>query len=140
MNKNTVYDIGYIYRLTNKEKTLQYYGSTKDYKRRIAAHKSVYKKSLAGGSKYLATIEILKLGDFESEVLEIHYNITREALEKIEQQYIMNNPCVNIRGRFDCRNKYAKEYYSKNKMLIKEKFQNKKEKMRLANSGEIVLV
>lgn len=112
-------EIGYIYKLTCSENGDCYYGSTKHPKIRLYQHKSSYNNC---SSKYLI--------DPTMEILETLENTTKEELENIEKEYILNNTCINN----NVPRRTPKELYEKNKIenpnYLKELYEKSEGKMR----------
>jgi hypothetical protein len=81
---NTVYDIGYVYKLTCSETGDIYFGSTVNLISRYRQHCWKDNKCM---SRYLIKPTL--------DVLETKINISRDELRLIEKNYILNNTCIN---------------------------------------------
>ena len=62
---------GYIYKITLNSTDRIYIGSTqKSLQTRLSQHESKYNIYLSGETNYLSSFEILRLGDFDIELIE----------------------------------------------------------------------
>ena len=121
----TKYQKGKIYKLTNEENDLVYYGSTtRKLKTRFLEHKRKYKVYLKEKEQYYFSFEIIKYSSAKIELVEEFPCDTKKELHEREGFYIRNNECVNkvIPDRTQ------KEYYKQNKKKIREKIKNYQQK------------
>ena len=118
-------DNGKIYQIVDNTNNNVYIGSTcKTLKKRLAVHKSGYKRFLNGLFHNIKSFDILKNNDYKIELLEDCEIKTKQELVSRERFYIKNNECVNnnIPGRYDKgTQQYHKEYYETNKEKLEEK-------------------
>lgn len=112
---------GYIYKITNENGDLNYYGSTKQtINRRLNEHLHRYKKYVEGNYNFVSSFDIVKDGrdKIKIEIIEeIDYEDKVELHQK-ERYYILNNECIN--RRIPLRN--SREYYH----TFKEEINNKR--------------
>ncbi len=95
---NTIYKVGFIYKISTTNNSLVYYGSTCNFTKRMKAHQKEFCAYLKGSLNYkLSSFEILSTNNYYCCVIETHFNISRHDLETIEGNYIRNNKCVNSR-------------------------------------------
>jgi len=118
MNK---YNNSKIYKLVCNNTGLNYYGSTIQ-----TLPKRLYEHKRSNDSK---AYEIIKNGNFEIILVEIFNCNSKLELEKKERYYIENNECIN--KNIPTRTK--REYYEKNKEMLKEKHKEKINEYRLNN-------
>lgn len=92
---------GKIYAIKSPQTNAVYYGSTAHpLNIRFSIHKSQYKKFLEGTLPYVcSSSKILHYKDAFIELIEEYECETKEDLEKRELHYILNNNCVNIKGK-----------------------------------------
>jgi hypothetical protein len=90
-----VYPVAYIYKLSNGDESLVYYGSTQNIKQRIQNHIYAYNKYIGGAKMNYAAFQVLACKDYKFEVMETLVNISKEDLLKKESAYIQSNLCVN---------------------------------------------
>ena len=85
--------IGIVYKLTCNKTEMVYYGSTKNYNKRMREHINMAKNSRGyySARSYL----IIQEGDYAFEVLETLHDCSKETLEQRERFYIENNKCIN---------------------------------------------
>ena len=85
--------IGIIYKLKCNKTEMVYYGSTKNYNKRMGQHINMAKNSRGyySARSYL----IIQEGDYAFEVLETLHDCSKETLEQRERFYIENNKCIN---------------------------------------------
>ena len=95
-SKDEILSVGYIYKLSSLDGKLIYFGSTKNYKERFRGHVKQYKEYLKGKRSYISHFEIVKLGNYNKEVVATFYNISRFDLERKEREFVLNNPCENL--------------------------------------------
>jgi len=122
--KDTILPVGIIYKITSADDSLVYFGATDNFDRRMIEHKSSYKRYLNDKFSYLTVFDIMKLGNYKTEIFQTYNNITWGALLDIEDSIILNNPCVNTRSKINIKNNpnYNKEYKKENAAKIHEKF------------------
>jgi len=96
-SKDEILSVGYVYKLSSLDGKLIYYGSTKNFHRRMQSHKDNYNLFLKGNQDSNSSFEILKLGNYNRAVVATFYNISRFDLERNEREFVENNPCVNHR-------------------------------------------
>ena len=87
--------IGIVYKLTCNKTEIVYYGSTKNYNKRMREHINMYKTKR--GYYETRSYLIIQEGDYVFEVLETLHDCSKETLEQRERFYIENNKCVNKR-------------------------------------------
>jgi hypothetical protein len=119
-----VYPEAVIYKISTSDNSKVYYGSTNNFKKRKSVHLSSYKKHLMGGAvAYLTAFEVLSDPDCKFEILTTLENISKQELQKLESDYILNNPCVNRLKIYGNRAKSqqvgSQKYYEQNKDKIK---------------------
>jgi len=85
--------IGIVYKLKCNKTEMVYYGSTKNYNKRMRAHINMVKdrEGYYKARSYL----IIQEGDYAFEVLETLHDCSKKTLEQRERFYIENNKCVN---------------------------------------------
>ena len=108
---------GFIYKIHSYNTNLLYYGSTYNkLGKRLANHKSYYKRWLINKKKYVTSFKIIELDDPLITLVESIICNNRDELRARERWYIENNNCVNknIPGRT------IKEYYESNKDKYRE--------------------
>ena len=103
--------IGYIYRLICSETGNLYFGSTTSPDKRYRKHKSKFNKC---SSRVLInpTMEIIET-----------VNGTRDELELIEKNYILNNTCVNIKVPKRSYKEWYEDKKKKNPLYLKMVYQ-----------------
>lgn len=105
---------------------LVYFGSTKNFYKRMSRHKADYKRYLKNGYSYTTLYDIIDLGKYSTEIVKEFKHITRRELEDFETEFIQNNKCVNKRQsiteqmKIDNRNQSQKKYYENNKNRINQ--------------------
>jgi hypothetical protein len=90
---------GFIYTVRSKSHPeLVYYGSTEQQlSRRMAGHRSDYKKFVAGTAKGVCTsMQIMALGDAYIELVEAVQVPSKQHMKAIEGRYQRENECVNL--------------------------------------------
>ena len=131
------YDFGKIYKITSPHTDSVYVGSTiKSLRQRLQEHESNYRSYLKGKRMKLESFEILKLNDYNIELIENYPCNNRNELVLREGYWMKLIECVNntIAGRtkkqyhIDNREhhiNYSKKYYqiNKNTLLEKQKMQ-----------------
>ena len=95
-SKDEILSVGYVYKLSSLDGKLIYYGSTNNYTERFRSHKKDYNRFLKGKHSYVSNFEIIKLGNYNKEVVATLYNISRFDLERKEREFVENNPCENL--------------------------------------------
>jgi len=122
--KDTILPVGIIYKITSADDSLVYFGATDNFDRRMIEHKSSYKRYLNDKFSYLTVFDIMKLGNYKTEIFQTYNNITWGALLDIEDSIILNNPCVNTRSKINIKNNpnYNKEYKKANAAKLNEQF------------------
>ena len=124
-----IYKKGYIYKISSKDGTKNYYGSTSNYKHRMSAHKSDYKRYLDGRYHYVSSFEIIKDSDYLSSIELECSNISKTDLELIEQLYIKTYDCVNKLLKMTDQEKDNNQKESKAKYVKENKIKiNKKQR------------
>ena len=112
------YELAKIYKIVCNITGLIYIGSTCKpiLTRRLAKHRSDYKRFLNGYKLYLTSYEVLENNNYDIILIENVVCENKDALHSRERHYIESLECVNkvIPGRSD------KEYYIDNKDKIKE--------------------
>mgnify|MGYP003128030937 CR=1 FL=1 len=112
---------GVVYRIYDNTNGNVYYGSTTEtVSRRMASHRSSYKKYLNGTQHYIKSFDILKNGDYSYNIVEEVEYENKYELHNRERFYIENNECVNKLVP----NRNKKQYYEDNKDKILEKKKN----------------
>ena len=87
---------GVVYRITSKvNPEMIYYGSTKNFYKRMSGHKSSYKAYLNNKYCCITLWDIFELGDYNQEIVKFYKGITRKELRDFETEFILNNKCVN---------------------------------------------
>lgn len=116
-----------IYKIVCNKTGLVYYGSTcKMLCRRIAQHRSGYKRYLNGTHNFVYSYKILENDDYDIVLVEECPCDNKEQLHARERFYIENNECVNKYKPNRTEEKllkYQSEYYKNNKE-VKLKYQN----------------
>ena len=92
---DNIYETACIYKLESTDGSKVYYGSTKDFKHRMIAHKSAYKRYLNGTFHYMTSFDIIKDPGYTCSIIEEFTKITKRDLESKESEYIQNNDCIN---------------------------------------------
>jgi hypothetical protein len=106
-----------------------YIGSTHNsISSRLAVHKSQYKRYLEGKAKYIASVEVIKLGEPEIEVLEMLECLPSELKEKeaIYMKEATDAVNRNLPGKKDMK-EYHRAYYQANKDKVKARYEAKKQ-------------
>ncbi len=122
-----VYDYACIYKVVGGG--LTYFGSTKNFQRRVWGHEQSYKDFMAGKSKYrCSSADVLATGTYKFEIIEEFNKISKFDLQRKERDYIMNNTCVNSyrpgqsdKDKANYITDYHKQYYVSKKEEIKAK-------------------
>ncbi len=127
MSDKIIYDYACIYKLESADGSKVYYGSTKDFKKRMIAHKSKYKMYLAGTYCYTASFDIIKDPGYKSSIIETFKKISKKDLEAHETRYIQSNKCINMRQSQTKEDKARKmeEYKQQHREIIREKQRQK---------------
>ena len=88
---------GYIYSIRSlSDLTLVYYGSTKEQlSRRMAEHRSDYKRHLAGNYRFVTSFRVLEAGEAYIELVEVVEYEEKAQLHAAEGKIIRENQCVN---------------------------------------------
>ena len=91
------YSLGKIYSLFCNKTGKKYIGSTTETLlcKRLAGHKSAYKRYLLGKGSYTTSFEILKEEDFYITLLEAVICNTKDELLMKEREWILKLDCVN---------------------------------------------
>lgn len=115
------YSRGKIYKITSGD--LTYIGSTTEptLARRLADHKSSYKKHKEGKRGGCSSFSLIETGQYEITLVELYPCGSKDELTARERFYIETNECVNkiIPGRT------SKEYWAANPEKYKEKQKRK---------------
>lgn len=95
------YSKGIIYKITSKQTSDVYYGSTTTFNIRKSNHKYDYKSFLKGKGCNRKSFEILKYLDWNMEEIEKYPCKSKTELERREGYYHLNFPCINkkVAGR-----------------------------------------
>lgn len=113
----------YIYKISSKISNQIYIGSTTiPLKQRLVVHRSSYKRHLNGKGAYISSIEVVKYGDPEIELLQELPDDTKKIdLLNTERFYIqqLNSVNKNIPGALMNNKNYHKDYYKTNKKFVK---------------------
>jgi adenylate kinase family enzyme len=118
--ENNKYHNAKIYKIVDKNFTKVYYGSTiKPLSQRLACHRFDY----LHGKKLTSGILFEEFGVENCQIYlvkRVKCN-NKEELNKIEGEYIQNNPCVNryVAGRNE--KEWRKQYNAKNNEKIRER-------------------
>jgi hypothetical protein len=120
MNPN--YSNGKIYMIVSKHTDLCYIGSTTQ----------TLKKRLAGHHKQTTSIQVLKYGDCEIQLLEKYPCNNKTELETRERFYIQNIKCCNKCVPTRTRSEYRKDNRSHLRQYHKEWSRNNKDKLRIS--------
>ena len=118
---------GKTYRIVSIHTDKIYVGSTtQKLSKRLSEHVCDYKRFLLGKThNNVQSFEIIKLGDYQIELLEDHGQVTKLELLKFERAAMLlySDMIVNDRIPSDIGNgkEYHVEYYLKNKEKIKER-------------------
>jgi hypothetical protein len=110
------YQNGKIYCIRSHQTDKVYLGSTcQKLCKRMATHRSKYKRFLNGNHHNVTSFDILSYDDAYIELIQHYPCDTKEELHKREGQYIRKLNCVNkcVPGRT------KKEYYNENKEFVK---------------------
>lgn len=113
---------GIVYKIICNITGEQYFGSTfRDLKERIAEHNTKYNKCTSR--------QIIDRGDWKYEKVIDCYVKDKNELNKIEQNFIDNNPCINKKCAFQTEEEkkekhkiICKNYYHANKIIINKKY------------------
>ncbi len=109
MNNKT---IGRIYKISSSQCDKCYIGSTRrTIKKRFSGHKANDNKT--------ASSEIIKYGDAKIELLEEVENINDLELRKLEQKYLDENDCVNIKKAIYNKLEYDRLYHKNRRRNMK---------------------
>lgn len=113
---------GSIYKIYDNTNGNVYYGSTSErlLGKRLAHHRSNYKRWCDGKNRGCKSFDIIKNGDFDISLVEkVNYE-EKVELHRRERWYIENNKCVNknIPTRTD--KEYKKKYNEEHKEVITE--------------------
>lgn len=109
---------GLIYKITSNSTDRIYIGSTENtLEKRLSQHKSKYNIYLSGRGKYLSSYEILRLGDYDIELIEEYEFETKKDLLKREGFYIKQNIDITVNKVIPTRTK--SEYYRDNRERIR---------------------
>jgi predicted GIY-YIG superfamily endonuclease len=96
MNPNEVLPVGIIYKIESADSSKVYFGSTKNFKKRIDKHKEKLSAFVKGSfKKNLAVFEIITTPAYKASIVQEHKNIKRCDLEAIEGEFILKHNCVN---------------------------------------------
>ena len=113
------YQLGKIYKIVCNTTGLIYIGSTCEpiLARRLAKHRTDYKRYFDGKSNYITSFKILENNNYEIILIENVICESKDELHKKERFHIESYECVNkhIPGRTHT------EYYNENKEIIIEK-------------------
>ena len=134
-----------IYKITNTITGDFYIGSSKNVKRRLAAHKWPSKWNQYPNNPMYLDMKKYGVDKFEFEILEV---VEPEKLKEAEQQFIetlqpsynqMNAKGLNIERRKEYNKKYKKEYNQSDKCKeSNKKAQNKYNNQLCSYNGEIL--
>ena len=70
---------GCVYKITSKvNPEMVYYGSTKNFHKRMIQHKSDYKRYLNDRYSYLTLYDIFELGDYSQEIVKFYKGTTKK--------------------------------------------------------------
>lgn len=123
-----------VYKIVSNQIDLIYVGSTTQaLSRRMACHRSKYKRWRNNTQNYMTSFEILKHDDAKIILVERVECKDKEELLQIERKYIETLNCCNknLPGRTavewrqdnkEIRNANAKQYYQANETKIKQRF------------------
>ena len=118
---------GCVYKITSQvNPEMAYYGSTKNFHKRMSEHKSQYKAYLKGKYTFISLWDIFDLGAYNQEIVKEYKYITSTQLSDFETFFIQNNNCINISKsitpemRKESNKKYRQEYYENNKEKLNE--------------------
>jgi len=122
--KDTILRVGIIYKITSADGALIYYGATDNFYRRMREHKKDYKRYLNGKYHFTTVFDIIKLGNYKTEIFQTHHNIKWQDLLDIETDIIFNNDCVNKSSKSNIKNNpnYNKDYNKENAAKLNEQF------------------
>lgn len=119
---------GKIYKITSKNTTDVYYGSTcKSLNSRFKKHKSCMKSYGKGNSHFVTSFKIIKFPDAEIKLVENFECDNLEMLRRQEGKYILGDPnSVNkcVAGR--TKKEYKRFYFLKNRQKIYDYLRSKK--------------
>lgn len=127
---DNVYQNGKIYAIVSeKNKEKMYIGSTYmiDLNDRLLSHLKYYEGWLKSVQKYISSFDIIRLGEYRIELLEEYPCNSKDELEKIEDEYIMQfwDICVNKnRARHPNRKIYTYKNDGKIYKLVSKKTDN----------------
>lgn len=120
-----------VYALTCKDSTKIYFGSSMQTKqRRYSKHKYDFNRYKNGKGNYCASYELFEIGDVEIHVIMDCPCVDEIQLRQIEQIYLDNCECVNIKNAYiseETIKQYRKEYQQTEKYKNYEKERNQKE-------------
>ena len=117
------YQLGKIYKIVDNTNGNIYIGSTCEpiLSRRLAQHKSDYKKYLNGKHNFITSFEILKNENYEIILVENFPCNNKDELHAKERFYIENNECINKVVPNRTNKEWKKQNYQKNKQTVLEK-------------------
>ena len=122
--RDTVLSEGYIYKISSEDEALVYYGATDNFNKRMSKHKNNYYYFLNGKYHFTTVFDIIKLGNYKTEIFQTHHNIKWQDLLDIETDIIFNNDCVNKSSKSNIKNNpnYNKDYNKENAAKLNEQF------------------
>ena len=122
------YQDGKIYEIINLDDNKKYIGATVlKLSQRLANHVQSYNKYLAGKYQYDEIYDLFKSGNYEINLVELFPCHSKEELNERKHVQLQKTDCINKNEKFPrCFNdlEYAKQYYQKNKDIIREKQKN----------------
>jgi predicted GIY-YIG superfamily endonuclease len=142
MSVTDIIPVGLIYKLTSPAGKI-YIGSTRQtLEQRLREHKSKYKGYLAGTREFLSSIKLFEESeDIKIILLDQLIDCTKEALYKLERQYIESCECVNMKKPIQTKEEveeYVKEYNINYGMTHKEEISACKKEYYLKNQESIL--
>ena len=122
------YQYAKIYKIVDNTNGNIYIGSSCEpiLSRRLAQHKSDYKRYLKGNHNFITSFEIIKNGNYEIVLIESYPCNSKDELHSREKFYIENNKCVN---KF-IPNRTGKKWYEENKEHKQAYDKQKQEKLK----------
>ena len=131
-NKTKIYEIGIVYMLKELQSGIYYIGWSGNFKKRKLNHKwDFFNDKNKDGSFYLPFYVKLRqiwktISDCKDYILEEIWNIPKQELKKIENEYIeknlQNELCFNkYKSYVEDQKKYYKEYNYNYRLLNKDK-------------------
>jgi hypothetical protein len=122
----SLYQQGKVYAIICRKTNIKYIGSTCEptLSKRLAQHRSDYRRWEKTGKKNMSSFDIIKNDDFHIVLLELYPCNSKDELRMCEQKHINLNECINKLKAFLTEEEllqYQKEWYDANKEQISKK-------------------